>query len=231
MTDNNIFNGFPVECVKYFTSLEINNNKHWFEEHRKDYDDYVLNPARQFVVAMGERLINISPKIIADPRIDKSIFRIFRDTRFSKDKRPYKTNLGIYFWEGKNKKFSGSGYYFHLESTKIFIAAGIYKPDPTMLSIYRSALIDDKKGAEFSKAVNKVFKYKKYLLGGDHYKRVPRGFDPKHKNAEYLRYNGFYAYEEMPLPKVIHSKKLLDFCFKKWEEMSPIHKWLVKIYS
>ena len=180
---------------------------------------------------MGERLINISPKIIADPRIDKSIFRIFRDTRFSKDKRPYKTNLGIYFWEGKNKKFSGSGYYFHLESTKIFIAAGIYKPDPTMLSIYRSALIDDKKGAEFSKAVNKVFKYKKYLLGGDHYKRVPRGFDPEHKNAQYLRYNGFYAYEEMPLPKVIHSKKLLDFCFKKWEEMSPIHKWLVKIYS
>ncbi len=231
MPDDNNFKGFPKGCLSFFSELEINNDRHWFENHRKDYDENVLNPARQFVMVMGDRLKKLSPKINADPRIDKSIFRIYRDTRFSKNKSPYKTNLGIYFWEGKNKKFSGSGYYFHLEPTKIFIGTGIYKPDPMMLNIYRAALIDDKKGAAFNRAVNKVKKLKKYSLGGKHYNRVPRGFDPEHKNVEYLLYNGFYAYEEMAVPKIIHSKKLVEFCFKRWEEMSPIHKWLTKIYS
>ena len=86
MADNNNFRGFPKECVQFFTELEKNNNKHWFETHRKDYEEYVLNPARQFVLTMGERLKKISPGIVADPRIDKSIFRIYRDTRFSKNK-------------------------------------------------------------------------------------------------------------------------------------------------
>jgi len=231
MTDNNSFNGFPKECIQFFAELEKNNNKHWFENHRKEYEEYVLNPSRLFVTAMGEKLKKISPGIVADPRIDKSIFRIYRDTRFSKDKSPYKTNLGIYFWEGKNKKIPGSGYYFHFEPTKIFLGTGIYKPDSMMLNIYRSALIDDVKGASFSKALNKVMKLKKYSLGGKHYKRVPRGFDPEHKNAEYLLYNGFYAFEEMGVPKILHSGKILDFCLKRWDEMSPIHKWLIKIYS
>ena len=230
MTDTNSFKGFPTECIQFFTELEIHNDKNWLETHRKDYEEYVLNPARQFVLAMGERLKKVSPGIVADPRIDKSIFRIYRDTRFSKNKSPYKTNLGIYFWEGTHKKFTSSGYYFHLEPTNIFLGTGIYKPDADMLKTFRNALIDDKKGAGFTRAKNKVMKYNKYSLGGKHYKRVPREYDPDHKNAEFLLYNGFYAYEEIAVPKILHSKKLVDFCFKRWNEMSPIHKWLMKIY-
>ena len=105
MADKPSFNGFPKEGLKFLANLKKNNTKLWFEQHREDYNEFVLGPARDFVVAMGDKLKKISPKIIADPRIDKSIFRIYRDTRFSKDKSPYKTNIGIYFWEGKSKKF------------------------------------------------------------------------------------------------------------------------------
>ena len=92
------FNGFSIEMVKFFQNLKNNNSKQWFEAHRHIYDNYVLQPARVFVVEMGKRLEKIVPAVNAIPKVNQSLFRINRDTRFSKDKRPYKTNIGIWFW-------------------------------------------------------------------------------------------------------------------------------------
>ncbi|MEE8298440.1 MAG: TIGR02453 family protein, partial [Thermodesulfobacteriota bacterium] len=98
------FHGFTKATFKFFKDLEKSNTKKWFEENRKIYEKNVLEPAQEFVMEMGERLKSISPKIVAIPKTDKSIFRIYRDMRFSKDKTPYKTHLGIFFWEGPKKK-------------------------------------------------------------------------------------------------------------------------------
>jgi uncharacterized protein (DUF2461 family) len=78
------FNGFPPETLTFFTELAANNNKSWFDTHRTDYDTYVLEPARAFVIALGDRLRDLAPQVMADPRINKSIFCIYRDIRFSK---------------------------------------------------------------------------------------------------------------------------------------------------
>ena len=110
MTKKLIFNGFTKETFRFFRDLENNNTKEWFQENRTLYEKNVMEPAQEYVMEMGERLKSISPKIVAIPKTDKSIFRIYRDVRFSKDKTPYKTHLGIFFWEGPRKKLGNPGF-------------------------------------------------------------------------------------------------------------------------
>ena len=114
MPEEQIFQGFTRETVRFFVDLKTNNNKQWFEQHRMTYETQVLEPAKAFVRAMAPRLKTISQNIIAVPKINKSLFRINRDTRFSLDPSPYKTNLGIYFWEGGPSRLECSGFYFHV---------------------------------------------------------------------------------------------------------------------
>lgn len=89
------FNGFPRQYFTFFNQLKKNNSKEWFEKHRSEYDDSVMHPAREFVIAMGNKLRKIAPEVNAIPKINKSLFKINRDVRFSKDKSPYKTYMGI----------------------------------------------------------------------------------------------------------------------------------------
>jgi uncharacterized protein (TIGR02453 family) len=119
------FNGFSKELPKFFQNLKKNNTKPWFEKHRNEYEEFVLGPAREFVVEMGTRLRKIAPEINAIPKINQSLFKINRDVRFSKDKSPYKTSMGIWFWEGRRKRMECSGFYFHLEDQRMFFGMGI----------------------------------------------------------------------------------------------------------
>jgi uncharacterized protein (TIGR02453 family) len=147
------FPGFPRECPAFFKGLERNNNKVWFEQHRHEFDDHVMEPARTFVVEMGARLRRIVPAVHADPRVDRSIFRIFRDTRFSPDKTPYKTHLGLWFWEGDGPRMECSGFYFHLEPKNVFVGVGIYMFPKGFLDAYREAVVDARHGKALRRAV------------------------------------------------------------------------------
>ncbi len=104
MKSETAFSGFTKKTIGFFRGLEKNNTKDWFDQNRDVYDGDVMSPAMGFVKELGEKLKSISPGIVADPRRDKSIFRLNRDTRFGTNKQHYKTHLGIYFWEGKGKK-------------------------------------------------------------------------------------------------------------------------------
>ena len=115
MTNPAAFSGFTKETVRFFNGLRRNNNREWFNRNRETYDKQVMEPAKAFVTAMGERLKAVVPKVIAVPLINKSIFRINRDTRFTLDPSPYKTHLGLYFWEGTKPKMESPGFYFHVE--------------------------------------------------------------------------------------------------------------------
>jgi uncharacterized protein (TIGR02453 family) len=220
------FNGFPKECITFYKNLARNNSKQWFEEHRHEYEDHVLAPAREFVQAMGDTLVRLSPGINADPRTDKSIFRIYRDVRFSKDKRPFKTNLAIWFWEGSGPRMECSGYYFHLEPGTLMLGTGMYMFPRHMLKEYRDSVIHPKYGPAFDKAVKGVLKKGPYGLGGEHYKKVPRGYPADHKNSEYLLYNGLWAGMEVPVPREFFSSGLVAYCVKHYTDMAPLHAWL-----
>ena len=92
------FSGFPRQYFTFFNQLKKNNTRDWFEKHRSDYDEFVLHPAREFVIEMGNKLRKIAPGVNAIPKINQSLFKINRDVRFSKDKSPYKTYMGIWLW-------------------------------------------------------------------------------------------------------------------------------------
>ncbi len=221
------FNGFSKELVDFFQNLNNNNSKQWFEAHRKIYDDYVLQPAREFVIEMGKKLEKIAPAVNAIPKINQSLFRINRDTRFSKDKRPYKTHMGIWFWEGHRKRMESSGFYFHVEEGRLLLAAGVHCFTPEMLTLYREAVIDKALSPHLKKAVKKV-SVKGYSIGGKHYKRIPRGYDSAHRNADFLLYNGLYAMVEQKIPKWFFSPVVIDNSFSYFQKMLPLHGWLKK---
>ncbi len=218
---------FPLNTLAFLKKLSKNNNKEWFEENRELFKSDFLQPALQFVVDLGEKLHTIAPEVMAVPKIDKSIFRLHRDVRFSKDKSPFKTNLGIYLWEGKRKRMECSGFYFHIDPKVFFLGAGMYMFTNEMLKNYREKIYDPVLGKQLSDAVKKVMRKGNYNLGGKTYKRIPKGFDPEYPYAEYLLYNGFYVYYESKNIQELE-KAPVNFAFKIYKNMQPVHQWLVR---
>ena len=223
------FTGFPKQSVDFLAKLKTNNEKQWFDDNREVYDNFVMEPAREFVAAMGEKLQKIAPKIVADPRINQSIFKIHRDVRFSPDKTPFKTHLGIFFWEGSRKKMENSGFYFHIEPPVLLLGAGIYIFPKSHIDEYRNSVVHPKHGPALTAAIKEVTGNGELALDGKHYKKTPRGFDPAHENAEYLLYDGLSVYLSDPIPHDIFSPGIVDYCFDKFRKMLPLHQWLVKM--
>jgi uncharacterized protein (TIGR02453 family) len=222
------FNGFPREFFSFFENLKKNNSKEWFEKNRKDYEKYILHPSREFVIEMGKKLRRIAPEINAIPQINKSLFKINRDVRFSKDKSPYKTYSGIWLWEGNRKRMESSGFYLHAENKTVLIGVGIKMFPKPFLDRYRQAVVDKKPGAELKKAVNKVSE-QGYVVNGKHYKKAPRGYDADHPNAEFLLYNGLTARVEENVPDAFFSDAIIDYAYSHYQKMWPIHRWLKKM--
>ncbi len=219
------FSGFPKDGLKFLESLAKNNNKAWFEAHRDDYESHLLAPARAFVTAVGQALETIAPAIHAEPKVNRSLFRIQRDTRFSKDKTPYKTHLALFWWEGAGKRMECSGFYFQLQPEALMLGAGVYQFTRPQLKEYRLSVVHPEHGPALAEAVTDLGR-RGYEVGGRHYKRVPRGLDKDHPLAELLLHNGVYAWFEAPPPKETHSEALVGYCFDKFIDMLPLHNWL-----
>ena len=117
------FTGFPPQTLDFLTGLSANNSKDWFDAHRSDYDAYWVEPAKAFVEAAGEALVDLAPEIEAQPRVNGSIFRVNRDIRFSKDKRPYKDHRDFWFWEGQRKQ-AVSGFFMRITPDALGIGVG-----------------------------------------------------------------------------------------------------------
>ena len=219
---------FPGRSALYLKKLSRNNNREWFESNRDLYTSDFLEPAIQFVVEMGAKILSIAPEIQAVPKIDKSIFRIHRDVRFSKNKEPYKTNMGLYFWEGPGKKMEGSGYYFHLEPKLFGIGAGIYMFTKEHLKKFRDTIADSTKGKELDSIVKKITRKGAYRVSGKNFKKNPGGYDPNSKYAKYFLYNGIYAWYDGHNLEELKKGNPVDTVFKKFKDMAPLHNWLVK---
>ena len=225
------FTGFPKAGLRFLKELEANNNREWFEAHKQDYLDTVRDPAVAFVGALGERLKSISGDIVYDTRTNGSgsLLRIHRDVRFSRDKAPYKTNIGIIFWEGSAKKIENPGFYFHLDSSSAWLHGGLHMFPKPFLDIYREALGDKKLGSKLEAALEAVKSAGEYQVGGEQYKRVPQGYDKDHPRADLLRYKGLGA-STRPLNRSLLSKpELVDVCFEHCQNIAPLQQWFVRV--
>ncbi|MCP4677360.1 MAG: DUF2461 domain-containing protein [Deltaproteobacteria bacterium] len=225
------FKGFPRDSVKFLAALDKNNNRDWFKAHKGEYERVLLDPARDFVVAMGERLSGIAPEIQAIPQVDKSIFRLYRDTRFSKDKRPLKTHLAVFMWEGDGAKMESPGFYLHLEKDKLMLAGGMYCFSRDQLPLYRETVNDDTRGpglVRIIKAGMKTFP-NSGDMGMEDYKRVPRGYPKDHPRQQLLKKKGVILAEEGPVPASLFNARAVDYVYKRFEKMQALHEWLKTI--
>ena len=222
------FKNFPDRSALFLKKLSRNNNRGWFQSNRDIYNEDFLEPAIKFVVEMGEKLMTLSSDIHAIPKIDKSIFRIHRDVRFSKNKEPYKTNMGLYFWEGPGKKMEGSGYYFHLEPKRFGVGAGMYIFTKDHMKKFRETVADPARGKELDAIVKKITQKGTYSVNGESFKKIPRGYDPNSKYAKYFLYNGIYAWYDGKDLSELKKTNPVAYIFKKFKDLAPLHNWLVK---
>ena len=177
---------FTAETFAFLRDLREHNDRAWFAENKHRYETAVRDPALQFISAFGAKLAKISPHLVADPRpVGGSMFRIYRDTRFSRDKSPYKTHIGIHFFHERSKKApSVPGFYLHLQPGESFAAAGIWHPDPAALEQLRRSIASD--SPEW-----RALRKSKLPIEGGSLKRPPRGFPADHRYLEDLKRTDF----------------------------------------
>jgi uncharacterized protein (TIGR02453 family) len=170
---------FNAAFFRFLEELAANNDRDWFRRNKERYEREVRDPMIQFVLDFGEPLRRISPAFVADPRpVGGSIFRIQRDTRFSRDKRPYKTHAGIRFRHVRSRDVHAPGFYLHLEPGNVFVGAGIWHPDPASQLAVRTAIAADP--ARWKRILRAKSFRDRLETAGDSLKRPPRGFDPEH---------------------------------------------------
>ncbi len=224
----NAINQLPFKGCEFLTRLKHNNSKDWFNANRELYESDILNPTREFVISMGAKLRQLAPAIIADPRVNRSLFRINRDIRFSKDKSPYKTHISIFFWEGKAPKLENSGYYFHIKPEELYLGAGLHIFPKWVLEKFRKAVSNSQWNNSLTEAIVEV-RNNGCEIGGDKYKRYPPGYNQEVAEPELLLYKGIYGLTRVTDFNLLSNVDLVDFCFEKFRELSPIHNWLIKL--
>jgi uncharacterized protein (TIGR02453 family) len=214
------------DLFDFFVELKENNNRVWFQNNKQRYEQDVRDPLLAFVAAFAERTPEISSSIMAIPRITGgSLFRIYRDVRFSKDKTPYKTGAGIHFRHKRGKDVHAPGYYLHLEPGDVFAGSGIWKPNTETVTRIRTKI------AEHPEQWLIIIQEKKFVktfrLGGDSLKRAPKGFDPEHPLIEDLKRKDFLASIVLD-EKIVCEPDFLDYYVELCKIAAPFMEFLTR---
>jgi uncharacterized protein (TIGR02453 family) len=222
-----MFDGFPREGSKFLDEIVLNNSKEWLEANRDRYESLIVAPNRAFVKEMGEHLQILVPTINAIPKINKSLFRIYRDARYHLSD-PIKSRIGIIFWQGSEHRMQSSSFYMHYDSHEIFVATGIRNFKPPLLSLYREYIQDIDRRRELHHILESL-KSKGYQLPKAHYKRYPRDFDGSEEYAYLSLHRAIYSYTTMTLDDTFHSSKIVDRCFEIYQDMYDLHQWVYEL--
>ena len=187
---------FRPETLKFLKDLKKNNNRDWFNENKPRYEEQVLDVALHFIQSMQDPLKKIAPHFTAVPkRMGGSLMRVYRDTRFSKNKLPYKTNIGIQFRHEQAKNVHSPGYYVHIDPDDVFLGAGMWMPESEPLLGIRQRIAD--KPQEWQRAKGDKAFARHFKLGGTSLTRPPRGFDKEHAMIEDIKRKSFIAIKNM----------------------------------
>lgn len=183
---------FSPELFAFLRELRANNDREWFAANKARYVEHVQEPALAFVEDVGMRLGDVSRHLVADARTTGgSLFRIYRDVRFSKDKSPYKTHTGIQFRHVRTRDVHAPGIYLHLEPGTVFVACGVWHPDRDTLHAIRTAIAT--RPQRWRAVVEAPRFAERFRLGGESLKRPPAGFDRDHELIEELKRKDFIA--------------------------------------
>ncbi|MCW8889282.1 MAG: DUF2461 domain-containing protein [Sedimenticola sp.] len=219
-----VFEGFPEGTLPFLQALKANNNKAWFNDNKSRYEALIREPALAFIESVGPGLAEISPHFRAIPKkVGGSLMRVYRDTRFAKDKTPYKTNIGIQFRHEFGKDVHAPGFYVHIEPDGCFVGAGIWHPESKVLNDIRT-FIDDNPAA-WKKAVQSGTFAKQFQLQGDSLKRPPRGFNADHPLIDDLKRKDFIAIKSISADS-IHGKRFTASVVKDFQKTDLLMRYL-----
>jgi len=224
------FDGIPQAGLEFIRDLAVNNDREWFQENKPVYKKMVQNPAVELVRTLGIRL---QDEIHADIQWDErtngsgSLMRINRDTRFSKDKSPYKEYIAMGFWQGNAKKMVAPTFGLQFKHDDVGIMTGIFSFEKAMLEAYRQAILDDEQGESLIDILKGL---QAYEMRTPDLKGVPRGYDKTHPRAELLRYKGMFVSKSLD-PNLLTSPEFVDVVMEHWREMVSLHHWLVQVHD
>lgn len=212
---------FSANLYRFLRELKKNNNREWFARNKDRYEAVYVQPSLRFIENAGRQLKSISPYLVADPRpFGGSLFRIYRDIRFSKDKSPYKTNLAIEFWHKKGSGHSSPGLYMHIQPGENFLGAGVWHPDTSELNKIRRAI------ASRPDAWRTVLASKPHL-SGESLKRPPAGFPEDHPLIEDLKRKDFITSVSFTDKQIVSPSFLTSF-LEAGKKMNPLNKFLAE---
>lgn len=218
------FPGFPPQTLDFLHDLSLNNNREWFTDNKSRYEDFIVAPSLDFIDAIGGRMPKISEHITCIPkRVGGSLFRIYRDVRFARDKRPYKTNIGIHFRHEHARNAHAPGYYLHIGIDECFLGGGMWRPDGEALHRIRSRIIE--KPDQWNKILRSTNFQKHFELGGESLKRPPKGFPADHKFLDYLKRKDFIALSRFDHGLIV-DPDILEYSFERYRSSSLLMKFL-----
>jgi uncharacterized protein (TIGR02453 family) len=219
---------FTPAALRFLRGLAKNNNKEWFEAHRAEYENEVREPMRDLIGEMNARFTKFAPELVGDPK--RSMFRINRDIRFSKDKSPYKTHAACWFNHkrastrvGSEAEAGSAGFYFHLQPGESFVGGGMWMPPRPALNKIRDGIAEDPAGFDrIAKGLTKRFDG----LGDEHVlTRMPRGFAEDHPAAKWLRYQSFVSGRSLDDSEVTDAR-LPATLEKDFQGLLPLVRWI-----
>lgn len=217
------FEGFPKRGITFLKQLKRNNRRDWFEKHKPDYESFVKLPMQSLIAALQPHFQSFAPEFEVNPK--RSLFRIYRDVRFSKDKQPYKTHVAAHFvLRGKPKGVEGSGYYLHVEPGEVFVGGGIYMPDGEQLKKIRKRIAEH--SADFLSTVRNSRMERLYgVLEGEKLQRIPKGYPADHPMGEWLKYKQFFVGTSWPEKKCFKAEFVTDVA-RAFEAATPLIRFL-----
>ena len=223
------FTGFPKGTLAFLESIRQNNNKEWFEAHKNEYESLILAPSRAFVEEMGEHLMALEPNINFAPKINKSLFRIYRDTRrMGANKLPLKYRIGVIFWQGNAKRLQSSSFYLHFSPDELFVSVGVRWFEKPMLDAYRAYIQDQSCRAELAEILDSI-RQKGYKIIDKGYKRYPKGFTKEMKHAELSLYKGMATYATLNPQLIEEGEIFINTLYKIYEDMLPLQQYMFEV--
>jgi len=218
------FAGFPPGTLKFLEQLKRNNHRDWFGLNKDRYETEVREPALAYIEAMRTPLEEFSPLLAVMPkRAGGSLMRVYRDTRFSKDKAPYKTNIGIHFRHQAGCDVHAPGLYVHIEPRSVFLGVGMWHPDAQPLARVRQK-IAEAPGQWKRVRDGKAFR-QRFELAGARLQRPPRGFDPAHPCVDDLKRKDFVAVCQLPT-ELIFSPRFVPESVRAFQTAKPFVQFL-----
>jgi uncharacterized protein (TIGR02453 family) len=212
---------FDAALFRFLTDLRKNNRRDWFNANKERFEEEVRRPMLRFISDFGDPLKKVAPRMVADPRpVGGSLFRIYRDTRFSKDKTPYKTHAAAHFQHAaRTQDVHAPGYYLHLEPGGSFVGGGLWRPEPPVAQKIREAIAGRHK--KWQAAVRGV------RLEGDSLKRPPRGFEADDPAIEDLKRKDFITSFALA-DKVVTSGRFMTEVAERCRRMAPMMRFLTE---